>query len=284
MRSSPACFAIALLIAGCALDSTISAPVSKSAAGSTANRDAHHVIVTELTCGQAITTDVRLENDLTCTGDALIVTADAVTINLNGHTVRGTGTGVGITLRGRTDVTIHGGTVRNFVTGIFVSQSSGVTVKDNAFTQNREAVFLIGSSGNVIKSNIAWQNSLRGIMLRPTTAGIVSTDNNVVDNTLIDNPSGILVFGQSGNTLKGNTISGSSVGAFDLTGGGGTGNVIKENVLAQSAAGIKFGTGWSGNDIIGNTIQFNTCGLAGPGASNTYKDNGFVSNGTDVCP
>jgi parallel beta-helix repeat protein len=146
-------------------------------------------------------------------------------------------------------------------------------------------VFLIGSSGNVIKSNVASNNTQRGIMLRPTTGGIVSTDNLVVDNTLTNNPSGILVFGQSGNTLKGNTISGSSVGAFDLTGGGGTGNVIKENLLSASAAGIKFGPGWNGgNDIIGNTFQANTCGLLGSGSSNTYKDNVFTSNVTDICP
>jgi parallel beta-helix repeat protein len=163
-------------------------------------------------------------------------------------------------------------------------QSTGVTVKDCGFTRNREGVFLIGSSGNVVKANVAWQNSSRGIMCRPTTGGIVSTDNMVVGNTITDNPSGILIFGQSGNTLKENTIAGSSVGAFDLTGGGRTNNVIKENVLSSSAAGIKFGTGWTGNFIIGNTIQANTCGTSGPGASNTFKDNIFSANGTDICP
>jgi parallel beta-helix repeat protein len=149
---------------------------------------------------------------------------------------------------------------------------------------NREAVFLIGSSGNVVKANRAWANTQRGIMLRPTTGGIVSTDNQVVGNTLTDNPSGILVFGQSGNTLKGNTISGSTVGGFDLTGGGGSGNDIRGNVVTGSAVGIKFGTGWTGNFIIDNMFATNTCGLAGPGASNTYKDNVFTSNVTNICP
>jgi parallel beta-helix repeat protein len=121
-------------------------------------------------------------------------------------------------------------------------------------------------------------------MLRPTTGGIVSTDNQVVGNTLTDNPSGILVFGQSGNTLKGNTISGSTVGGFDLTGGGGSGNDIRGNVVTGSAVGIKFGTGWTGNFIIDNMFATNTCGLAGPGASNTYKDNVFTSNVTNICP
>jgi len=56
-------------------------------------------------------------------------------------------------------------------------------------------------------------------------------------------------------------------------------------VLAASAAGIKFGPGWSsGNDIIGNTITSNTCGTAGNGTLNTYKDNMFTCNTTDICP
>jgi parallel beta-helix repeat protein len=286
MRSTILLAAVLALGAGaCGTEHELTAPASRRLPAIGSGRPAtDHVVVTNLACGDLITTDVRLEADLTCPGDALFVGADGIRINLNGHIITGAATGVGITVRGRIDVTIHGGTIMNFVTGVFVSQSTGVTVKDNAFTQNREAVFLIGSSGNVVKANVAWENSSRGIMLRPTTSGIPSTDNLVVANVLIDNPSGILIFGQSGNTLKGNTISGSSVGAFDLTGGGGTGNVIKENDLSGSAAGIRFGTGWTGNLIIGNTIHTNTCGLAGPSASNTYKDYVFSSNGSDVCP
>ena len=280
MRASIVYCAMGIAVAACDTPVEITSPL----AGTSDEPFGAHVIVTNVSCGDVLTTDVRLEEDLTCAGDALTVGADGIRINLNGHVISGNATGNGITVRLRSDVVIHGGTVRNFVTGIFVAQSSGVTIKDNGFTLNREAVFLNGSSGNIVKANRAWANTQRGIMLRPTTSGVVSTDNQVVGNTLIDNPSGILVFGQSGNTLKGNTISGSTVGGFDLTGGGGTGNEIKGNLVTGSAAGIKFGTGWTGNFIIDNTFATNTCGLAGPGASNTYKDNVFASNVTNICP
>jgi parallel beta-helix repeat protein len=280
MRAFITCCATAVVVTACNVTSDVTSPLSGASEEPLVSR----VLVTDLSCGDVITTDVHLEEDLTCAGDALTIGADGIRINLNGHVISGNATGVGITLRQRSDVVIHGGTVRNFVTGIFVSQSTGVTVKDNRFTLNREAVFLIGSSGNVVKANRAWANTQRGIMLRPTTGGIVSTDNQVVGNTLTDNPSGILVFGQSGNTLKGNTISGSTVGGFDLTGGGGSGNDIRGNVVTGSAVGIKFGTGWTGNFIIDNMFATNTCGLAGPGASNTYKDNVFTSNVTNICP
>ena len=238
-----------------------------------------------IACGDQVTTNLLVENDLACVGDGLIVAADGITINLGGHTLSGNGTGNGITIRTRTGVTIQNGTVAGFLTGIFVATSSGVVIKDNGFTGNREAVFLNGSSGNTIKANTAWQNTSRGFMLRPTGSGVLSTDNDVKDNLLIDNPSGILVFGQPGNTIKGNTISGSTVAALDLIGGGATGNEFKGNLLTTSAVGILLGPGWSaGNLFAGNTVSSNTCGLKGTTVSNTFKDNLFTGNTTDACP
>jgi parallel beta-helix repeat protein len=219
--------------------------------------------------------------------NGLIVGADRVRINLNGHTVTGAGVGaagVGITVRGRQDVAIYGGIIREFATGIMVATSTGVVIKDNGFTLNREAVFLAGAVGNTIKNNVAWQNTQRGVMIRPTGSGVLSTGNVVVDNVLSENPSGILLFGQPENTLKANTISQSTVAAIDLTGGGASANVIKDNLLTGSAAGIKFGAGWTGNDFIANTLQSNTCGLQGTSTGNVFKANVFQSNAADVCP
>src|SRR3712207_6202686 len=56
-----------------------------------------------LACGVELTEDTTLEDDLVCTGGpALILATDNITLDLNGHTVRGTqgaGTGAGIVLR-----------------------------------------------------------------------------------------------------------------------------------------------------------------------------------------
>ena len=234
-------------------------------------------------CGATIVADLKLDSDLSCSGDGLFVGADGVKINLNGHTIAGSGVGVGITVRARRDVVIHGGTITDFVTGIFVSNSSEVVVKENRLTRNREAVFLIASSGNVVKGNIAWQNLLRGIMIRPNASGVVSTQNLVIENTHTANPSGILLFAQPGNIIKENLIAESSVAGIDLTGGGASGNVMKENILTANAAGIKFGPGWTGNRIIENSIQMNTCGVQGATTGNTFKENVFSANDSDSC-
>jgi parallel beta-helix repeat protein len=234
-------------------------------------------------CGFSVVTDLKLGNDLSCPGDGLIVNADGITIDLNGHTILGSGAGIGITVRARHDVDIHGGTIIGFVTGIFVANSSTVVIRENGFTQNREAIFLNGSSDNVVKENEAWQNQLRGIMLRPTNSGVISTRNQVVENVLRENPSGILVFGQPGNTLKENWITASSFAAIDLTGGGATGNMIKENMLTTSAVGIFFGPGWTGNAVVENQLVQNTCAMQGAIVGNAIAENEFIGNGADFC-
>ena len=279
MRLVTATFAICLAVA------SISCQPDREATGPSFRGASPTFVVGEtVACGATITADFRLDNDLSCPGDALTIGADDITVDLHGHTISGAGVGVGITIRLRRGVSIKGGTIRGFVTGIFAAQSNDIVIKNGRFTDNREAIFLNGTSGSVVKSNIAWENQLRGIMLRPTASGLVSTDNVVMANELADNPSGILVFGQPGNTLKGNSITRSTVAAIDLTGGGATGPTIKENILTSSAAGIRFGTGWTGNEVHGNTIAFNVCGLLGPTAGNTIKDNVFTANTTDVCP
>ena len=185
--------------------------------------------------------------------------------------------------RGRRGVLVVDGTVRGFTTGILVAASSAVVIRENVLTGNREGIFLSGSSANIVKENVAWQNGLRGIMIRPNLSGVQSTQNLVLENILIDNPSGILLFGQSGNTLTENTISGSTVAAIDLTGPGASGNLLKENRLASSSAGITFSPGWTGNRIIENQIEGNTCGLQGAAEGNTFEEYVFSANGLDWC-
>src|SRR6185437_8148829 len=44
-----------------------------------------------LSCGQVIKQSVKLSDNLDCTSDGLIVGADGITIDLNGHTLNGPG-------------------------------------------------------------------------------------------------------------------------------------------------------------------------------------------------
>ena len=274
--------AIPLLHAGCA----DSGPTVPATAGhdDLVDRLAAAAPAVTVACGSTVTTDLTLESDLSCPGDAFTVTGSNLKINLNGHTVAGAGVGVGIRVNSGQGISIYDGTVRGFLQGIFLAASTGIEIKDNEFTENGTAVLLQASSGNTIKDNVARTNGFRAFMIRPNLAGVVSTNNDVVGNLLIDNPTGIFLINQPGNTIKGNTIAGSSVAAIDLASGGGSGNVIKGNLLTTSAAGIRFGTGWTDNTILGNTIQTNSCGIQGPSDGNTIQGNILSGNTVDFCP
>jgi hypothetical protein len=87
-----------------------------------------------------VTSDLRLEDDLSCPAGALIVTGTGITINLNGHTIAGAGTGNGITVTASEGVSIHGGTISGFFVGTFLNVSTGVVIKDMEFTANVTAV------------------------------------------------------------------------------------------------------------------------------------------------
>jgi parallel beta-helix repeat protein len=275
-------FVLVLSVTACAVGHDTTSP-SLTATASRANSS---FVTTSVACGDVIASDVRLENDVACAGDGFSVTGTGIKINLNGHTISGSGTGVGvgILVTGSQDVSIYGGTLRGFLQAMFVARSSEIVIKDNEFTENRTAILFQATTGSTIKSNVARQNSLRAFMLRPNLLGDPSTDNEIVDNILVDNPTGIFIISQPGNTFKGNTISGSTVAAFDLPEPGASGNMIKGNLLTANAAGFRFAAGWTDNTILGNTLDGNTCAFKGPTAGNTLQGNTLSGNTTEFCP
>ena len=233
-------------------------------------------------CGATILEDLILDHDLACPGDGLIAGANGITIDLNGYTIAGSGTGVGIAVTGRHDIRITGGTLRNFAVAIRTSTSSGLLIDHNEFDGNPEGIDLqAGSIGNTIKDNAFRNSATRGIMLRGNTSA-----NDIKANTFSENRVGILVFAGTFNTLKENTISGSTLAGIRLN-VFATGNVLKDNTVTSNLAGFEFlvtTTGSAvGNELKGNTILTNTCGLKGPTASNSLKDNSFQGNVADTC-
>jgi hypothetical protein len=86
-----------------------------------------------LSCGQTITQNTVLDNDLTgCTNNGIVIGADNITLNLNGHIISGTpntGDQAGVALVGRTGGTVRNGTVRAFDVGVVIEGGSGNTVQ-----------------------------------------------------------------------------------------------------------------------------------------------------------
>lgn len=237
-------------------------------------------------CGATILADLTLDHDLTCVGHGLIVGADGIKLKLHGHTITGSGTavgsGFGINVIGRTNVSITGGTVRNFEAGVRVMNSSDIVIKQNELGDNGDGVdFAAGSVGNTIKDNEFLNNGARGIMLR---GGV--TDNVIKDNRFSGNRVGILLFAGIDNSIKENVISASTLAGIRVN-VLATGNLIVENLILSNPAGIEFlvtPTGSStGNELVENRIAMNACGLKGPTDGNTFKENAFEANGVETC-
>jgi parallel beta-helix repeat protein len=235
-------------------------------------------------CGSTLTADLRLDHDLVCTGDGLVVGADGIRVDLNGHTVAGSGGGAGIIVVGRSDVTIANGVIRNFQTAVRLNAATGIVIRHTELVQNGDGIDVqAGGVGNTVKENTFRNHTVRAIMLRGGTS-----DNDVKNNTFVANRIGILVNGATDTELKDNLVSESSLTGIRFN-NAATGNSVKDNILTSNLAGIEFlvtpPAGSSvGNEFKGNTLTGNGCGLLGLTAGNTFKDNTFEANVANTCP
>jgi len=233
-------------------------------------------------CGATIVESLKLDHDVMCTGDGLTVGADGIRIDLDGHRIAGGGSGVGMMVSGRRDVSITGGTITAFATAIRLVASTDVEIKHVEFNANPEGVdFQAGSVGNGVKDCLFRNSTIRGIMLRTNVTG-----NDIKNNRFVNDRVGILIFGGVDNTLEQNEISGSSIAGIRINQPADR-NVLKDNLVSSSLAGIEFlvtPAGWAQeNELKSNTIAGNACGLKGPTAGNTLKDNSFQGNTLDSC-
>jgi parallel beta-helix repeat protein len=234
-------------------------------------------------CGATIVADLKLDRDLWCRESGLVVGSDRIKIKLNGHTITGPGSGVGISVIGRASVSITGGSIRNFTTGILLANSSAVVIRDNQLADNGDGIDLqAGAVGNSIKENHFQDNTARGIMLRSATSANV-----IKENTFTGNRVGMLMFGPVGTTVKENIVFLSTLAGIRIN-VTATRNVIAENTVASNPAGIDFivtPTGSAtGNTLRENTIVLNACGLKGPVVGNKLKENVLEGNTVDSCP
>jgi hypothetical protein len=80
-------------------------------------------------CGDLVTTDVVLTENLVCSGDGLFVQALStmpVTLDLNGHSIVGSGGGMGVNiLASVADVSVKNGSITGFSTGVISDGTAG---------------------------------------------------------------------------------------------------------------------------------------------------------------
>ena len=146
--------------------------------------------------------------NLTATGDCLVITADFVTIDLGGFTLTGNGMGEGITdqFAGRDGITVRNGTVTNFTFGVRIANGSRLTIEGIRAINNIGLGMSIGMN-SIVRGNTVSGNGSIGISA--DTGSIVT--GNIASDNLND---GIAV--ESGSTISGNTSFNNTVNGFDV--------------------------------------------------------------------
>jgi len=183
--------------------------------------------LTAVHCGQTLTQSVRLANDLTdCPADGLVIGADAITVDLNGHTIDGLPragcdfpevTRAGIDNSGGYDrVTITGGTVQQFDVGVtaagFATGMSDSRVHDLTLRDNRHGGVSIGSGADATATadNLLDHNLVAGSACGSGLVLNTGQRNRFVQNRVHDAVSGIVVccgLSTDGNSVEHNSVA-----------------------------------------------------------------------------
>lgn len=224
-------------------------------------------------CGQTLTHSVKLANDLSnCPNNGLVVGADNVTVDLNGHTIDGDGQQVtdcpfpgpncdaGVqNTGGYTGVTIEGGKLREFSYGVYVfGGASRNRVRQISSTHNLFGGIVIG--GGITDSQVE-RNSTNH-----NGAGITlccfSNNVRIERNSVSGNGDGIVVSDSDNNRIAHNSVSdnakageGSEGDGIGLAGNftkGSNDNEVSHNRVHGNADNI--GLGGDRNRVTANEV------------------------------
>jgi parallel beta-helix repeat protein len=115
------------------------------------------------------------------TSASLVVERDSVVIDGGGYMLRGDGTGDGISLSGRTGVTVKSIQIESFARGIYLNASSHSNISGNNITDNGHGIVLEqNSSHNFVRGNNISANDM-GIVLDSSSQNVICF-NSFTDN------------------------------------------------------------------------------------------------------
>ncbi|MDQ6946879.1 MAG: right-handed parallel beta-helix repeat-containing protein, partial [Actinomycetota bacterium] len=208
-----------------------------------------------------------------CPAAGILVGADNITLNLNGHRVFGAGTAqdgqyAGVLIAGHSGVTVTGGRVEHFSAGVAIVNSSHTTVKNMTVRDNvgsydqlafADGIVLFYASNNTIVANTVVAN---GVFDNIGVFGHFSDHNLVQNNTVTDSVGIDFEHGGIGINISFNAFS--DVGLPDR-GSSLVGNQLIGNTVLRAYANGMSNRGFTQGQIIGNTSDYNGVGDATSG-------------------
>jgi parallel beta-helix repeat protein len=202
-----------------------------TSSGSRSSATASDIPSASLSCGQVITTSVKLSANLDCASDGLLVQGDNIVIDLNGHTIKGPGPSaskIGVSVAANDAVEIDGpGAITGFQAGVLASGGHKDVINGVSFEGNQIAIFLTGTTGADIENNM-----------------------------ITDNQIGMAAHSASTTTFKTNVLNENDLAGVTLVNSGK--NIIDTNIIKKSKNGIFNDAQSVGNSITTNTVMDNS--------------------------
>jgi len=199
--------------------------------------------------------------------DSIVIERDNIVVDGVGYTLQGTGSGTGIVLSGRSNVTIKNTEITTFNFGIYFSYSSNCSIVGNNITENKWGGIWLG-------------------------AGLPSNNNSISGNMFINN--GLVVYDSYWNVVEDNLVNGKplvyleGVSGFKIENSGqiiliNCDNIHVENFdLSRTSIGIEL---WNTTNtkITGNNItENNYVGiLLYSSSNNSISGNNVTNNNLD---
>jgi large repetitive protein len=223
----------------------------------------------ELGCGDTITADTTLESDLTgCASNGIVIGADDITLDLNGHTISGDGKpvrrcprrqicDVGIANDGHDGAKVRNGSLHGFATGVLVAGVRDNRLAGLSSSGNQFFGFVIAESARTVLRDSSGNDNPA-----PDGDGLgvfASHDLRVVNNSFRRNGLGMHLESSTDNLIKGNVVARNSDFGIFLE---ADGNQVRGNrSVRDRVTGIVVGPG-SRNVIAGNRVSRGGEGIA----------------------
>jgi parallel beta-helix repeat protein len=249
------------------------------------------VLASQVSCGESITADTTLQQDLVnCPNHGIVIAADGITLDLNGHLVDGDGTPAadcdqrkepcdfGVFNDGHDGVTVMHGSVREFAVGVLFGTASG-RARDNR-------VLGVSATRNQF-AGLGIFSQVRGLVRNSSGDGSVDREGNglalgdshhvrILNNSFSHNAHNGINTGQSSrNLIDGNLFLRNDDEGILME--GGERFRLTRNRFVRNGGGITLGPG-SRNVIADNRISRGRDGIrVEKGHDNLVADNVVVN-------
>lgn len=211
-----------------------------------------------LHCGDVITANTKLTSDLVnCPDNGIVIGADNITLDLNGHTIDGDGV-VGCEELYACDFGVDN-----------TASHHGVTIKDGSIREFATAAVVLGANDNRLRGLSSSHNVLGGILLIESPGARIE-HNSISANGLTTDQAGLIVFDSSAVRIERNSVSGNGdIGMFLQ--GVDDSRVERNSASGNPEAGIILDG--NRNEVSGNRASKNGDGISVGGDSNTIVSN-----------